>query len=492
MHSVNARRHFRANFFFSLAILISFCPLQPGDSAFAKPDAEVLKFAQGLSEVFEDVANQITPAVVNISASKKLGSGRGAMPDMSNPFFEQFREFFGDEFFEHLMPQQQAPRGKIPLGLGTGVIVDKTGHILTNNHVVNDADEVTVRLHDKRSFKATVVGTDPLTDVAVIKIDADNLLPATLGDSDRLRIGEWVIAAGNPFGLDHTITAGIVSAKGRANLGITNYEDFIQTDAAINPGNSGGPLVNLKGEVVGINTAIASRTGSYIGVGFAIPVKMARSVMDNLIKKGKVVRGWLGVGIQNLSEDLAKSFNYPGTDGALVGHIERDGPADEGRLKQGDIIVSYNGKALKDANDLQNSVAATEPGTTVNLDVIREGRKEALSVKITERKADESKSPSEDESQADLGITVEPLTPEIAQRLQSDRKNGVVVTSVLPGGPGAAAGLQPRDIIVSINGTAIDGVSAFKKAVNEKSLRKGLRMVVETQGMERFVFLKTE
>lgn len=446
--------------------------------------------ARELSAAFEEVARTITPSVVNISAVKKpqpaarRGNRQGPDP------FQQFREFFGDEFMERFGPFNAPDGDGGRAGLGTGVIVDDSGHILTNNHVIGDADDLTVRLSDRKEVKATVVGRDPRTDLAVIKIKSDNLSPAKLGDSDKLKIGEWVVAAGTPFGLDNTITAGIVSAKGRSIMGGGQFEDFLQTDAAINPGNSGGPLVNLEGEVVGINTAIFSRSGGYMGIGFAIPINMARGVMESLITKGKVVRGWLGVGIQNLTEDLAQSFNYTGTKGALVGHLDESGPGAKAGLQQGDIIIKMNDMEVEDINQLRNAIAATEPGTSVRFQFLRDGRTKSVNVKIGELPAQPSEAEPEAEPGVDLGISVETLTPDLARRLGTKAKRGVIVRQVETGSVAERASLQPRDVVVSVNGEAVKTSSEFYEAVNSANLKRGVRLVVETQGMERFVFLR--
>ncbi len=476
---------------FWLFLLIAFC--SHASQAQSEDNAQKdngLKYAHGLSSAFEQVANTITPSVVNIVATKKIKPSRRNL-NQADPFFEQFRDFFGEDFMDRFGPYQN-PDGNAQQGLGTGVVVDSKGHILTNNHVVGEADEVTVRLNNDKTYKAKVIGTDPRTDLAVIKIDADKLTPANLGNSDSLKIGEWVVAAGNPFGLDNSITAGIVSAKGRSIMGGGQYEDFIQTDAAINPGNSGGPLVNLEGEVIGINTAIFSRSGGYMGIGFAIPINMARTVMESLISKGKVVRGWLGVGIQNLTEDLAQSFNVTSTEGALVGHVEDGGPAAKAGLKQGDIIIAMDGTKIKDINQLRNDVAALRPGQDTKLDVLREGRKISVSIEIGELPGQKAETIEESDELSDLGMSVDELTPELARRLKTKHKSGVVVRRVDPTGAAAKGGIQPRDIIVSINGKDIDSAKSFNEAIEAASLKKGIRIVVETEGMERFVFLKSE
>jgi serine protease Do len=315
--------------------------------------------------------------------------------------------------------------------------------------------------------------------------------PAKLGDSEKLKIGEWVVAAGASFGLDNTITAGIVSAKGRAISGGAQYEDFIQTDAAINPGNSGGPLVNLRGEVVGINTAIVSKSGGYMGIGFAIPVNMAKQVLESLISNGKVTRGWLGVGIQNLNEDLARSFDYSDTEGALVGHVDRKGPAHKAGLQQGDIIVQLGNSKIKNVNQLRNLVASIKPGTSTDLTIVRAGKKETRSVTIGELPNTPTEvEPEVDGSVEDLGVTVEEFDQSSPRKPRTDRTEGLVITQVEPQGLAARADLQPGDIIVSINGKEVSTIEEFRTMTEKADLKKGLRLVIESQGMERFAILR--
>jgi serine protease Do len=437
------------------------------------------RLADELSQAFEKVAENITPSVVTISTESKP---KKAAPGKKDPL----KEFFGEEFFDKMAPVPQR-------GLGTGVVVDEQGHILTNNHVIGDSSEVTVRLSSEKTVKAKVVGTDPRTDLAVIKLKTKDQLPrpAKLGDSEKLKIGEWVVAAGASFGLDNTITAGIVSAKGRALSGGAQYEDFIQTDAAINPGNSGGPLVNLRGEVVGINTAIVSKSGGYMGIGFAIPINMAKQVLDSLISNGKVTRGWLGVGIQNLNEDLAKSFDYAETEGALVGHVDPKGPAKKAGLQQGDIVVQLGKDKIKNVNQLRNLVASIKPGTSMDITVVRGGKRDTRSVTIGELPAQPTEAePQEDGSVEDLGMTVEEFDKSSLRRPRTDRTQGLVITQIDPQGVAARADLQPGDIIVSINGKDIDTIDEFRAAIEKSDLAKGLRLVVESQGMERFAILR--
>lgn len=454
--------------------------LSPSGFAQSQEQLPGARLADELSQAFERVAETITPSVVTISTESSPKKRKAKQGD------DPLRKFFGDDFFDKMNPAPQR-------GLGTGVIIDQQGHIVTNNHVIGESTEVSVRLSNERTVKAKVVGTDPRTDLAVIKIKVKEELPkpAKLGDSDKLKIGEWVVAAGASFGLDNTITAGIVSAMGRALSGGSQYEDFIQTDAAINPGNSGGPLVNLRGEVVGINTAIVSKSGGYMGIGFAIPINMAKQVLNSLIESGKVTRGWLGVGIQNLNEDLAQSFGYTSTDGALVGHVDPKGPARKAGLKQGDIIIQVGKDRIKNVNQLRNLIAAIKPGTTITLNVVRAGKKENRSVTIGELPSQAQEiEPTEDGSVEDLGLTIEEFDETSIRRPRTDRTKGLVITRIDPQGIAAQAELQPGDIIVSIDGRDVSTIDEFRAAIAKSNLSKGMRFVVESQGMERFAIVR--
>lgn len=471
-----------------VVILVVDTACQPANAL----DSEVkesVAYANALSSAFENAAKVITPSVVTISSTKKFRKPAKVQRPKPGTPNDPLLEFFGEHFFERFIPHDgnSAPQQ----GLGTGFILDEEGHVLTNNHVIEGADEITVKLPDDRTLKASIVGTDPKTDLAVLKIQADNLVPVKLGDSSSLKTGEWVVAAGNPFGLDNTITAGIVSAKGRAITNGFQYEDFIQTDAAINPGNSGGPLVNLKGEVVGINSAIFTRSGGYMGIGFAIPINMAQNVFNSLITDGKVVRGWLGVAIQNLSDDLARSFNYPQKNGALVGDVSEDSPAAKAGIEPGDIIVEYDGKKIKDVNHLRNMVAETKPDQNVSLRVFRDGREVKIKVEIAELDQEEinQNTPGGDVDE-EIGMRVETLTPEIQKNLGIKTDYGVVVTEVLPYGAAAEAGLQVRDLILKVNSQKVKNVIEFNKILKDADLKEGVRLIVENAGMKRFVLLK--
>ncbi|MCU0875272.1 MAG: DegQ family serine endoprotease [Pirellulaceae bacterium] len=453
--------------------------------------------ADDLTTAFRTVAKAMRPSVVSVSTVKHvrpraLDRGRErARPQVP----EQFRDFFGDELpFDRFFEMPNMPEGFDQEGLGSGVIVSSDGYILTNNHVVRGADEVNVTLSDRRTIPAKVVGMDPKTDVAVLKVEAQDLVPAPLGNSDAAEVGEWVLAVGSPFGLDQTVTAGIISAKSR-QMDITDYEDFIQTDAAINPGNSGGPLVNLKGQVIGINTAIASRTGGNNGVGFAIPSNLASSIMDAIVKHGRVQRGRLGALIQDLNEDLAKSFNFDSTKGVLIGDVVDDSPAKKAGLKAGDIVLEFNGKPMESANQLRMSVASTPPGTSSELTIVRNGKRQTIKITTDELSDDVAKtgpSGAAEESSADFGLTVQTLTPELADQLGYDQnQQGVVITAVDPNSMAARTGLRPRDLVVDVDGTAVRNLRDFREAMAKADTAKGVRLQVMRDGSRRFVFLKS-
>ena len=388
------------------------------------------------------------------------GGGQGGNPfGPGNPFggngdpFEQFRHFFG-----------QIPHNYKEHGLGSGVIVSSDGYILTNNHVAGNADEIHVTLNDKREFTAKVIGKDPKTDLALIKIDTTQPLPyATLGNSSRAEVGDPVMAIGSPFGFNLTVTAGIISAKGRALGG--NYDDFIQTDASINPGNSGGPLFDTTGKVIGINTAIYSSTGSNAGIGFAIPIDLVKSVMEQLKSHGKVVRGWLGVEIQEVTPELAKSFGLAQPTGALVAGVNKDGPAGKAGIQQGDIIVKFNGNVVHDEHELPELVAETSLGRSVPVEVVRAGKHLTLNATIKELKEQQVASAEGDTGAgSSWGLTVQDVTPEIAQQLGLDNPKGVVIRNVRQDSPAGEAGLQPGDVILEVDNTKVASADEFATA----------------------------
>ena len=457
----------------------------------AQAAREQLSRAADLTDAFQTVADALRPSVVSISSVKRIRPVVRRPDHQFREWPDEFGRFFGDDFFDRFFQYRIPEGGFEQRGLGTGVIVREDGYILTNNHVVAGADEVTITLSDDRRLTAEVVGADDKADIAVLKVDADRLLPARLGDSEKMKVGEWVLAIGSPFGLDQTVTAGIVSAKGRADVGIAAYEDFIQTDAAINPGNSGGPLVNLEGEVVGINTAIASRTGGYMGVGFAIPSNMARTIMDAIIENGRVERGWLGAMIQDLSEEMAQSFDFHSTEGVLVGDVVPDGPADKAGIRAGDIITKFNGRPVRKAAQLRNAVASTGPDTEARLELFRDGRARSLTVTIGLLES-QFVAGKGTQSALDLGMTVQTLTPELAREAGFDEdEKGVVVTQVEPGSLSSRVGIRPGDLIVAVGTARIDDLADFREAMKEEDVERGIRMQVKREGFQRFVFLKS-
>lgn len=434
-------------------------------------------------QAMAEVVAAVKPAVVNISSTKTV-----RMPGMQSPFFDDpfFRKFFGDEFVPF-----QRPREHKQSGLGSGVIVDKGGYILTNNHVIKDADEIKVKLSDKREFKGKVIGTDPKTDLAVIKIDSNHLPVIKLGESEKLKVGETVIAIGNPFGLNQTVTSGIISATGRANVGIADYEDFIQTDAAINPGNSGGALVNVKGELVGINTAIFSTSGGYQGIGFAIPSSMAKVVMDNLIKKGTVVRGWLGVSIQPVTPDLAKQFGIKDDKGALVGDVVEEGPAEKVGIQRGDVIIEFDGKEVTDPSSLRNSVAGTPPGKKVTLKIMRDGKMQEVDVTIAELRAEMQKMRGEYDNLL-KGVMVQGLSPALKKNLDIPKRiTGVVITDIEDGSP-AAGILMPNDVIIEVNKKRINSTKDYEAVVSRIKSSQNILLLVHRSGSSLYITLSEQ
>lgn len=448
----------------------------------------------GPSNNFVPIVKAAAPAVVNISTTRVIKrKSAGNMPD--SPLFNDpfFKHFFGDEFGRRF----GGPRKREESALGSGVIVDAKGYIITNNHVIAKADEIKVVLNDKREFKGEVVGTDPKTDLAVIKIKGKNLPSLQWADSGKLEVGEYVLAIGNPFGLNQTITMGIVSAVGRANVGIADYEDFIQTDAAINPGNSGGALVNTKGELVGINTAIFSRSGGYMGIGFAVPSNMAKGVMTSLIKDGKVTRGWLGVSIQKVTKDIAEQFELKEASGALVSEVMDGSPAADAGAKDGDVIISYDGKKVEDPTGLRNIVARTSVGKRVDMVVIRDGHKKTLKVKtgkqpknMGRRGMQPEQDGQDEETETSIGFRVKTLTPEITEELNIDSKEkGVVVTAVEPGSAAQRAGLRRGDVIVSMNRKRITNSAGFSKLAKKLKGKKLLLRIVRSTG-KVFIIIK--
>ena len=453
------------------------------DKAYAdapKISKESVDFLTKIGQAMSEISSAVKPAIVNISTTKteKLSESPYA-PFFDDPFF---RRFFGDRF-----RHPEVPRERKTASLGSGVIVSSNGYILTNSHVIKDADEIKVLLSDKREFQGKIIGTDPKTEVAVIKIDAQDLPTISWGDSDKLKVGEVVMAIGSPFGLNQTVTMGIVSAVGRANVGIADYEDFIQTDAAINPGNSGGALVNAKGELVGINTAIFSTTGGYQGIGFAIPNNMAKAVMDSLIKTGKVIRGWLGVSIQPLTPELAKQFNLKKEYGALVGDVIENSPAEKAGILRGDVIIEYNGKKVDEPYNLRNTVANTPPGETAELKIIRNGKIETIKVTIGELPTEVPKAPVIEYKNVLRGISVRELTPELYRQMNiSEKIKGVIVAEIGPDSP-AEGKLMEDDIIQEINRKATANLKDYESTASEIKSDEIVLLLVFRKGSSVFI-----
>jgi serine protease Do len=437
----------------------------------SKPPRQAGRKEQGTitHDTFSRLAERLKPAVVNISTTMvvKRPPMFGGMP---SPFGEQgpFRDFWEDFFFGGQMPREFETKS-----LGSGFMFDKEGYIVTNNHVVRGAKEILVTLHNKEEYKAEVIGGDEKTDLALIKIDTGGELPvAALGNSDRLEVGEWVIAIGNPFGLAETVTAGIVSAKGRV-IGAGPYDDFIQTDASINPGNSGGPLFNFWGEVVGINTAIVA--GGQ-GIGFAIPINMAKEVVSQLKEKGKVTRGWLGVGIQRVTSDLAESFGLEEKKGALVAQVFKGGPADAAGVRPGDIILEFDGKEIEESADLPRIVASTPVGKTVTMKVFRKGEIVSLQAKVGEM--EEEREVAEAPPRKPLGITVQNVTPKIAKALGLEEPKGVVVAGVEPGSAAERAGIRRGDVILEVDHESIEDVEDLSRVLQGVKDRENILFLV--------------
>jgi len=435
------------------------------------PVKEVPKDILDAQQAFSNVVKAVNPSVVNISTVSKK--------KLVQPFYE-FSPYFDDFFGGRQRPQYRREKS-----LGSGFIINSDGYIVTNDHVVRDAESIQVKLSNEKVYNGKVVGGDPKTDIAVIKIDAGEALPAAvLGDSEKLQVGQWAIAIGNPFGLDRTVTVGVISATGRSNMGIETYEDFIQTDASINPGNSGGPLLNVYGEVIGINTAIVA-AGQ--GIGFAIPVNMAKQVVAQLIKKGSVTRGWLGVSIQPVTEEIAKSFGLSNVRGALVGDVMAGSPAEKAGFKQGDVITRFAGKEIKDPRQLQLTVAESPVGQKVEVEIFRDGKPQKLSVTLGSTESAAAVKPKSVEPQAGwFGLTVE----ELPRNMRISGLGGVLVTLVDPGGMAAEAGIQHGDIIISVNQKKVANLAQYAAAMKEAERKGSVALLVKRGDANIYFALK--
>ena len=446
---------------------------------------ESVNFLTKTGQAMAEVAEAVKPSIVNVSTKRtqKITENPFA-PYLDDPMF---RKFFGDRF-----ENQKIPKERKTASLGSGVIVSSDGYILTNNHVIKDADEITVLLSDKKEFKGKVIGSDPKTDIAVIKIEAKDLPHIAWGDSDKLKVGEIVLAIGNPFGLNQTVTMGIVSAVERVNMGIADYVDFIQTDAAINPGNSGGALVNAKGELVGLNTAIFSTSGGYQGIGFAIPSSMANMVMESLITKGKVIRGWLGVSIQPITPELALQFNLNAEEGSLVADVMEGGPAEKAGIMRGDVIVAFNGEKVSDPHNLRNAVAKTPPGEVVKITVIREGAAKTIMLTISELAPETPQKEGAVVNNALKGVMVQNITPEMRKQLSlSEKIRGVVISGIGDGSP-AETKLIPGDVILEINRKATGSIADYEKVATQIKPDENVLLLVFRKGASIFVTISGE
>lgn len=448
------------------------------------------------SKAFASVAREVSPSVVFIQVESKASNSNQFSFHFGpgNPFGDDlFKRFFGDQFPG--IPRTP-PQGKRPaIGQGSGFVFSakKAGktYILTNSHVVQDAEKILVKFQDGTEFEAKITGRDPKSDIAVLEIKSSGLPPLTFSDSSKLEVGEWVVAIGNPFGLSHTLTVGVVSAKGRTSVGINDYEDFIQTDAAVNPGNSGGPLVNLDGKVVGINTAIFSRSGGYMGVSFAIPSNLAEAIANQLIEKGEVSRGFLGIVIQQITTELAKSFNVKPGHGIIVSQVSENSPAEKAGLRQGDIIIKFRGKKVEEVGRFRNQVALTSPGSREQLTIIRDGKQKKLNVTIGKLTDDNKLAAADPSSQKteEIGISVQTLTPQLAKQFNATPGEGVVVTEVQPGSIAAMGGIKTGMVILQVNNKPIKNAAAFKRAIKESSNEKRVLLLTRSGNMQQFFAL---
>jgi len=458
----------------------------------AAEDTGSVEAVRQIGKAFARIAQKTSPAVVWITSERTVTQDRSTLRRFPfdypmDPFDDDFFEFFfGPRYRQR---QEPAPKSR-QVAQGSGFIVSKDGYILTNNHVVKGSDEIKVKLMDEREFEAKVIGTDPDSDVAVVKIDTDDLPVLELGDSDVLEVGEWVLAIGNPLGLSHTVTAGIVSAKGRSGLRLAAYEDYIQTDAAINRGNSGGPLINLDGKVIGINTAIISPTGGNLGIGFAIPVNMAKPVYKQLIESGTVVRGFLGVVYVELTPELARAFGLDeDTKGAAITEIVADSAAEKAGLKHNDIIIEFEGTAIEKSETFRNRVAMLKPGKEVEIVVLRDGRKKKFKIELGERPGFEETTCGQSQALEKLGLSVKNLTDDLAERLGYEGLKGVVVSEVEPDSPADRNGIRAGVLIMEVNQEPIKNAKEFKKAV-EKAAKKGQVLLLIKDGrFSRYIVL---
>ena len=470
----------------SLSLVVLVLCLSCFHSALASTHAEDVSAIQKASQAFTRVAKSAIPTVVFIKVEQTVETVAG--PFQYNNPFELFEDDVFRRFFGHRFPQMKPSKKYHQTGWGSGFIISDDGYILTNHHVVGEADKIVVRLKDGREFEAEIVGTDPKSDVALIKAKGVDDLPALpLGDSESLEIGEWVMAIGNPFGLSSTLTVGVVSAKGRTSVGITDYEDFIQTDAAINPGNSGGPLINLRGEAIGINSAIFSKSGGYMGIGFAIPINMVKTIKEQLIAHGKVDRGYLGIGVQELTQELASYFNLESTEGVIIAQIDEDSPAEKYGLKRGDVLLEMDSKPVKSVGHFRNIIALSIPGTEIELKVIRNGELHSLQVTLGSVSETEGNSFESQDVIEKLGFIVQDLTDEISAKYGYKNIGGVLISNVQAGSPAALAGLRPGMLIIEVNRSNVSNVAEFDKAFQASRESKKLLLLVRDRQFIRYI-----
>ena len=458
-------------------------------------ESEDMALLKKTSKAFAAIARKAMPAVVSVRVEKTFEARVRGRP-RSNDEEQTFEFNGGDEWLRRFFRQYQnpdAPRQFKQVGQGSGFLINKEGYILTNNHVVGDADKIRVRLHDGREFDAKRIGSDSKSEVAVIKIEGNDFPFLTMGDSGALEIGEWVIAIGSPFGLSETLTVGVVSAKGRSNVQITDYEDFIQTDAAINPGNSGGPLLNINGEAIGLNTAIYSQSGGYQGIGFAIPIVMTKAIMDQLISTGKVIRGFLGVHIQEVTSELAESFGLKQRSGILVADVEKGSPAEGAGLRQADIILKLNGKDVESVSSFRTEISSTPPGTSVTLTLRRDDK--VFDVKVKTGSLPDGSTAAAGESGAlldKLGLAADDLTKENAERFGYALNEGVLVTGVEDGSVAAMAGMTPGNLITGVNRKRISSLADFNSALSSAKEGKTVLLHVRDGRFSRYLVLKVD
>jgi len=471
-----------------LCLTLSAGGLQP---VYAKSDEDIALLDRS-AKAFSSVVKKAGPAVVHVGVEKETSAkGTGQFPSdlFNDPFFERF---FGPQFRHPRVNPKQDKRTFKQQTSGSGFIIASDGYILTNNHVVEDASKITVRLADQREFPAKVVGTDPQSDVAIIKIEGKDLPILPLGNSDKLEVGEWVIAIGSPFELSQSVTVGVVSAKGRNRMGITDYENFIQTDAAINPGNSGGPLLNIRGEAVGMNTAIFSRSGGYMGIGFAIPINMAKSIEQQLRKSGKVTRGWLGILIQDVNEELAKSFGGKAGGGALISEVTEGSPAQKSGLLQGDIVTAINGEPVSNVADLRNRIAMTPPNTELKLHVLRDGQEKEVMVSVGEQPADMASMAKKmgGATLSELGLSLQDLTKEVAEQFGYSKDQGVLIADVEADSPAAELGLQAGMLIEEVNRTRVRNLKELQQALKKSNNPKQVLLRVRSGEQSQYVVMQ--